>query len=103
MKSVDYSYLITEEDKLRISFRKKKGRINHFIVQYSSLINRRWRSIMRIDTCHGYAHKHTFHLHDKEYIVNLTEMGDDLNKVFTESENYVKTNFVKIKNNFLSN
>lgn len=103
MKSVDYTYLITEEDKLRIMFSKQKGKVTYFIVQYSALINSRWRSIMRIDTCHGYAHKHTFHLRDKEYIIDLTSKGDDLNEIFTQSTNFVKNNFSRIKSNFLSN
>lgn len=103
MKSVDYTYLMTEEDKLRIMFVKKRGKITKFIIQYSALINSRWRSIMRVDTCHGYAHKHTFHLKDKEYIINLTAKGDDLNDVFTEWSNSIKKNFLKIKDNFLRN
>lgn len=103
MKEVDYSYLLTKEDKIRIAFRKKRGKIEYFIVQYSALINGRWRSIMRFDTCHGYAHKHTFHLKGKEYIMNLTGREDNLNEVFTKSSKYVKNNFEKIKSNFLMN
>jgi len=101
MKTPDYSYPLTPEDKIRICFRENRGKIEHFIVQYSALIKGRWRSIMRFDTCHGYAHKHTFHLKDKEYIVNLTKSEDDLNGVFTESTRYVKNNFGEIKSNFL--
>jgi len=103
MKDTDYSYLLTEEDKIRISFRKKRGKIEHFRIQYYALINSRWRSIMRFDTCHGYAHKHTFHLKGKEYTMDITGPGDDLNEVFTESGKYIKTNFQKIKDNFLRN
>ena len=94
---------MTEEDKLRIMFIKKKGKITKFIVQYSSLINNRWRAIMRVDTCHNYAHKHTFRLKNKEYIMDLTAKGDDLNNVFTEWASFIKNNFSKIKDNFLSN
>lgn len=103
MKETNYSYLLTEEDRFRIVFQKRRGKIEYFIVQYYALINSRWRSIMRFDTCHGYAHKHTFHLHKKEYIVNLTNKGDDLNEVFTESSDYIKNNFEKIKSNYLKN
>lgn len=103
MKEVDYNIVLTEEDKVRIKFRKKHGRIEHFIVQYFALINSRWRSIMRIDTCHGYAHKHTYHLNKKEHLVALSESGNVLNNVFTESSSYIKTNFRKIKQNFLNN
>ena len=55
------------------------------------------------DTFHGYAHRHTFHLHHKEYIINLTKRGEDLNEVFTASTNYIKHNFRKIKENYLRN
>ncbi len=103
MKEVNYSYPITEEDKIRVSFRKRRGKIEHFSIQYFALINSRWRSIMRFDTCHGYAHKHTFHLHKKEYIINLTSDGDNLNEVFTESKEHIKNNFEKIKSNYLRN
>ena len=103
MKDADYSYFLSEGDKVRIAFRKKHGKIEYFIVQYSALINNRWRSIMRFDTCHDYAHKHTLHLNHKQYVVNLTKKGDNLNEVFTESINYVKYNFRKIKENYLQN
>jgi hypothetical protein len=102
MKSVDYTYDLTREDRVRIAFRKRRGQIEYFIVQYTALINGRWRSVMRFDTCHGYAHKHTFHLHDKEYIINLTERGDELNEVFTQSEEFIKRNFQIIKENYLN-
>ena len=101
MKEVDYSTLLSKEDQVRIMFRKKRGKIVHFIVQYSALINGRWRSIMRIDTCHNYAHKHTFHLKGKQYILNLTKKGDDLGQVFTLASKDIKDNFQKIKANFL--
>ena len=101
MKDADYSYLIAEEDKIRIAFRKRHGRIEYFIVQYYALINNRWRSIMRFDTCHGYAHQHTFHLRHKEYIVDLTKRGDSLNTAFTTSIEHIKNNFKKIKENYI--
>lgn len=84
MKDVNYLYYLTENDKIRIAFQKRRGKIEYFIVQYYVLINSRWRSIMRYDTCHGYAHKHTFHMNKKEYIIKLTSEGDSLNEVFTE-------------------
>lgn len=103
MKETDYSYFLTGEDKIRIAFWKKRGEITRFIVQYSALVNSRWRAIMRIDSCHGYAHKHTFHLHNKEYAVNLTAKGESLNEVFTQSADHIKANFFKIKENYLKN
>jgi len=36
MKEVDYIQLLTDEDKIRIYFKKKRGKIVRFIVQYFS-------------------------------------------------------------------
>lgn len=103
MKERDFRYALTQEDtdRIRIAFREEKGAITFFIVQYSALINNRWRSIMRYDTCHGYAHKHTYNLRKKERIVTLTAPGERLNELFTESSTDIKQNFEKIKENFL--
>ena len=101
MKEVNYSYILTEEDKLRIAFQKKRGKIVYFIVQYYALIDSRWKSIMRFDTCHGYAHQHIFHRRKKEYIIKLTEKDADLNVVFTQSSNHIRSEFKKIKENYL--
>lgn len=101
LKTTEYSYFLTEHDKLRIYFQEDRGRISYFIVQYSSLIESRWRSIMRYDTCHGYAHKHRFHLGDEELITDLSQPGDSLNDIFTEATSDIKQNFEKIKANFL--
>lgn len=99
MKKKEYSQQLSDEDKLYISFTKDKGKIRNFCVNYSSLINGRWKDIMRIDNCHGYPHKHTFHLRRREFKVIL---GEDSNKVFTEAKEYIIKNLVSIKNNYLN-
>lgn len=53
---------------------------------------------MRIDTCHGYAHKHTFYRNGKQRVVKLS---GNLNVVFTETVNYLKKDFQRIKENYL--
>lgn len=98
--AVSYTITLSENDKLKVEFKKKRGKIVFFIVQYYSLIGSRWRTIMRIDTCHNYPHKHTYYLRRKQLNITLgTE--EDNNKVFTESLKFVKKNFLKIKENFL--
>ncbi len=98
MKKVEYYRSLTKEDKIRILFEKNRGKIRHFIVQYYGLINGRWRTIMRIDTCHRFAHKHTYYLSGHQYI---TEWAGDLNKVFTEAGEFITKNFPKIRENYL--
>lgn len=100
MKEIDYTQLLTDEDKVRIYFKKRRGKIVKFIVQYFSLINGRWRSIIRIDTCHNYPHIHTYHLQKKESVVRLS--GDN-NRLFTDYKESVIKNFRKIKDNFTFN
>ncbi len=102
MKQVDYSYMLTEVDKISVAFNQNQGEITFFKAQYSALIQGRWRSVMRFDSCHGYAHKHTFHLSSEQYIIDLTRPGDNLNDVFTESVDFLKGNFESIKNNYIN-
>ena len=79
MKSKDYTQYLTKEDKINVSFTQNRGKISNFSVNYSSLINGRWRHIMRVDNCHGQPHRHTYHLHRKEYRVIL---GSNVNMLF---------------------
>lgn len=98
MKSKDYTQYLTKEDKLDISFTQNRGKISNFSVNYSSLVNGRWRHIMRVDNCHGQAHRHTYHLHKKEYRILL---GSNTNVVFTWAKKYIIKDYRKIKENYL--
>lgn len=101
-KEVDYFHPTgTSEDKIRVYFKKYRGKIAKFIIQYLGLINSRWRSIMRVDTCHGYAHIHTYHLAKKESVVKLSSNPEGNNKLFTIYKGYIIKNFKKIKDNFI--
>jgi hypothetical protein len=53
---------------------------------------------MRVDSCHGFTHRHVYHLHAKERIVILHK---DLNRALTEAKEDVKKNHEGIKENFL--
>lgn len=97
-KKIEYIRLLTPEDKVRINFSKNRGKISKFIVQYYTKVEKRWRTVMRIDNCHGYPHKHTYHLRKKEFVLLLSQ---DNNTAFTEAQNFIKNNFKKIKENFL--
>lgn len=95
---IEYIRLLTTEDKIRIHFYKNRGKISKFIVQYYTKVEKRWRTVMRIDNCHGYPHKHTHHLRKKEFVLLLSQ---DNNTAFTEAQSFIKNNFKKIKENFL--
>jgi hypothetical protein len=97
-KEIEYRRLLTPEDEVRIRFVKNRGRILKFVVQYYTKIKKHWLTVMRIDNCHGYPHKHIYHLHKKEFMLVLPK---DNNIAFTEAQNFIKNNFKKIKENFL--
>jgi len=44
-------------ERLRFRFYIEKGKIADFVVQYESLVNNRWRIIVRYDTAHGFFHR----------------------------------------------
>ena len=97
-KEIEYVRLLTPEDKHRIYLSKSRGKISKFVIQYYTKVEKRWRSVMRIDNCHGYPHKHTYHLRKKEFVLLLSQ---DNNTALTEAQNFVQNNFKKIKENFL--
>lgn len=100
MKNSRYRQLLTPLDKLDISFTKNRGKILQFAVNYSALINGRWRYVMRVDNCHdGVAHRHVYHLHKGPLRIVL---GRDNNVIFTESKKQIIKNFQKIKENYLN-
>ena len=99
MKTVDNPSFLTEDDKLRIMFSRNRGKIIKFIVQYYARIDGRWRTIIRIDNCHGTGHIHKYYLHKTEYWVKLGI--DDNNKAFSEAKLLIKRDFQKFKENFL--
>lgn len=98
MQIKDYTQLLTDKDKVHVVFTKHRNKILKFVVQYYSLTGSRWRTIMRIDNCHGFPHRHVYHSYRKEYKTSLTQ---DNNSAFTESKGYIIKNYRKIKENYI--
>lgn len=98
MENKEYTQFLTDKDKLKISFTQHRGKIVKFVVQYYAFIETRWRPIMRIDNCHGFSHRHVYHLRNREYKVSLEK---EANVAFTEAKVYIVRNFAVIKENFL--
>lgn len=100
MKTVSHTIFLSGEDKLKFEFTVNRGKISKFVVQYYAWIETRWRTIIRIDNCHGRGHIHKYYLHTKEYWVLLGI--EDNNKAFNQAKLLVKRNFLKFKENFLT-
>ena len=48
--------VITEKDRIRVRFKKDRGKILEFVVQYETWVRGGWQVIVRYDTAHGKAH-----------------------------------------------
>lgn len=58
---VQFTLLLTLEDRRRRRHIAEKGKILKFSVQYETKVKGRWYPVVRYDTAHGYAHKHVFY------------------------------------------
>lgn len=91
-----------EFDRLSIQFTREKGKIIRFVVQYYSLINGKYRDIMRIDNYHGsYPHIHKYYYKHRQFREQLSII--DPNQAFNFAKQFIKKNAEVIKQNFLNN
>ncbi len=51
-----YLQIITDRDRIRVRFKKERGRITEFVVQYETQVGDEWKPVIRYDTAHGHAH-----------------------------------------------
>ena len=56
MRTKDYIYYLTPDDRKRFHLEMDRGRVIGFVVQYETLVGERWRPVIRYDTAHGYPH-----------------------------------------------
>ena len=53
-----YIYLRTLlKDRIRLRFEKDKGQILDLVLQYETIINKKWVVIVRYDCAHGFFHR----------------------------------------------
>lgn len=55
-----YVQIVDAKNRVRVRFKKDRGRIVDFVVQYETLIKGDWRPIVRYDTAHGQPHTDIF-------------------------------------------
>ena len=48
-----YVQMITGQDRIRVRFRKDRGKITAFVVEYETLLKDEWMAIVRYDTARG--------------------------------------------------
>ena len=89
-----------KDGRMRVYFVKHRGEILKFVVQYHILVGGKWRSVMRFDSCHGYPHKHMYHLRKQEDVIRLE---GDLGILLNEARDLIINRGEKIKENFFFN
>ncbi len=48
--------MVTDQDRIRVRFKKNRGKITDFVVQYEMLVTGQWTPVIRYDTAHGQPH-----------------------------------------------
>ena len=99
---VKYTLVLSEKDKLFVKFYSHKGKITNFVLQYHSLTNSGWDTIIRYDTKHGTAHEHR-HYSNKRKKSRKIILGDkeDYGLIFTQAQDRIRKDYQKIKVNYL--
>jgi hypothetical protein len=95
---------LTLEDELYCEITTEEGKLIFFVIEYNATIENNKQTIFRVDTKHGYAHKHIYHKTDKnDRAVTLSDCVDEYGYYYNEELKYLKNNFSKIKDNYLNN
>ena|GEM_PF-1236843 len=98
-KSRKYIRLLGPENRLRVYYQSEKGKVRKFSLQYESLIQSKWHTILRIDNFHNSVpHKHVYYLNRR---VRRATLGTDPHKVFNFWRDYIEDNYPTIKDNYL--
>ncbi len=91
--------MLSDTDRKRHEHMSQKGKIMNFVVQYETLIEKKWVPIVRYDNAHGYAHKDLLKPGGGKEKIFLG-IGD-LNQALTFADKDVNENWKRYKNRYL--
>lgn len=75
----DYIVDFTPKDRKRFFIETRRGQVVRFVIQFETLIHKKWYPVVRYDTVHGYAHKDV--LDRRGRVIEKVEMANmDYNK-----------------------
>ncbi len=99
MTEKGFTVFLTLEDRYRHQHARTKKDVLWFVVQYETLVEGKWLSVVRYDTRHGYAHRD---LLDKKGNKRKTPMfTNDFNEALTFAEYDILSNWGIYKERFL--
>jgi len=83
MKTISYQKFLDNnaQEKLRIRIKTDKGKVIDIVVQYESLIENKWLSIVRYDCSHGFFHRDILYPKDEKekQVISILSLEDALN------------------------
>ena len=56
MVEKSYVQILDVRDRIRVRFKKDRGKIIEFVIQYEMLVKAEWQAVVRYDTAHGRPH-----------------------------------------------
>lgn len=95
---------LSDADRLHARIDRRPGRVVAFAVQYETMINERWRPVIRVDgTMKERPHQHVFHPNKRaEMKLPLKDDFPSYATVFYSSWRSIRNNYTIYKERFLS-
>src|SRR4030042_794599 len=91
IKEVEFTVMLTSDDRYRHIHVRFKGNVLSFVVQYEIRLEGKWFPVVRYDTEHGFAHRD---LLDKNGNKQKTPMfTQDYNEALTFAEYDIRSNW----------
>jgi len=94
-----YLQIITDRDRVRVRFKKERGRITEFVVQYETQVGDKWKPVIRYDTAHGRAHTDVIRPDGTQEKTLLH--FPNYNDAFSYAEEDVKSNWERYRRDYL--
>jgi hypothetical protein len=105
-KKTKYRIFLSLEDELCVEFKVRDKMMLSFSLQYNAVIEGEKSPIFRIDTNHGFAHSHIYRFSNrvkkKSERLFISMNVEEYSNIFNERYEYMKKNFNKIKDNYLT-
>lgn len=66
LRDIDYERQLDIDARLRVQYRISRGRVVQFVAQLEILNEGEWRSVIRYDTAHRFAHRDSHELSGRQ-------------------------------------
>lgn len=98
-REVEYLIRLGETDRYRHKHIRASGKIVYFRVQFETMVEDKWYTVVRYDTSHGFAHRDL--INRKGDVIKTPIFIHDYNDALTFGESDLKANWEIYKERFL--